>query len=690
MIMFKRRIDMLLEDYSTLEEEIEKNTYPFETINKRQLVNIFNYLNFKGDTVVINLRHIHYGNVISLQAYPSVCNDQAIRCVWATKPPVLDIENSYRFLNLVIDRDITLLIVKTDVINITIDCITLAIPEYCEAVLLRRAKRYRCIDVSVDIFQNGMSFQGILYDFSTSAFRVIVSPIFPATFKLIDPKVPVYVIFKKNGEILFSGECKILKSSQGKHERAFVLSQCHVNRVDEDIFENKGYVLKPQPTAVFIHPLINKLIRLDIEELTLSWLIVAEDAKDSVLFPGLVIPELRLEIVPSQSIICRAKVMFKENKYEEEGKIVKWRVRILDMSPEEQVKLVSLLERAEDSRSYVCPEVDLDSLFDFFFTSGFIYPDKYASLAPYKEKFLQTYRKLYLEAPSIAKHFIYQERGKILGHLSMLRFYENTWLVHHHAARGQHFAGTAVLRQIAQYVHECNVFNSSHMDFIICYFRQNNKYPNRVFGGFAKEISNPQICSIDTFAYINFNFKKHSQYFMNNNNLLSLKIKEASEEDLVELSSFYKHLGGGLLIEALDLNPEMLAIDDLSKEYEALGFKRQRKLFSIKKDHQLQAVVMEVISDVGLNMSNLTNCLHIFIIQSNLNPVELFYIISVAFSADYEEDIVPVLIYPLKYVKEHSVPYDKEYNLWCFNTSYTKLFIKYIENLFKWMMKYEK
>lgn len=676
------------EDYAGIQEELERNPRPFETVNKKQLVNILNYLNFKGSTVIVNLRHIHYGNVISLEAHPSVADNQLVHCVWTAKPPVLNIEKSYEFLNLVIEKDVSLIIVKADPVELTAEYITLSVPESCEAVLLRRVKRHRCASVDVDMFQNGMLFHGVLYDFSMSSFKIIITAISSGSFRLIDRHMPVYVVFKKNGEILFSGECNILKCSQGKRERTFVLAYHQVYTVGdgEGRVKTKSYTLKPQPTAVFVHPLANKLCRLEIEELSTSWFIVVEDVKDAVLFPGLIIPELKLEIAPSQFILCKVQIMCKEESELEEKGVVKWRVRILDMAPEEQVKLFSLLGRVEDRRSFLCPEVDVEALFDFFFTSGFIYPDKYTSLAPYKEKFIETYKKLYLETPSIAKHFIYQERGKILGHLSMLRFYENTWLVHHHAARGQYFAGTAVLKQIAQYVYECSIFDSNHMDFIICYFRQNNKYPSRVFGGFAKEVSDPRICSVDTFAYISFDFRKYSHQFIKE---YVLELQEVTLEDLIELQGFYKHISGGLLTEALDLSPEMLGIDNLSREYEIYGFKRKRRLFSIKKGPRLQAVIMEVISDIGLNMSNLTNCLHVLIMGNNLSPAELFHTVS-TLSSDYEEDIIPVLIYPLTYAKEYSVPYDKEYNLWCFNTSYTELFVKYIENLFTWIMKYEK
>lgn len=683
---------ILFEDYATIEEYLEKGNSPVQTINKKQLVNILNYLNFKGHTVVINLRHIKYGNILSLEAYPLICDGEKIRCRWAKTHLAVNVETSFEFKNMVIDRGASLIVVRTNAIELTREEIILSLPEYCEVALLRRAKRYPCVDVMVEMYQNGAAFCGLLLDFSMSAFRVVVSSYPSRDFKLLRSMIPVYVVFKKNREIVFSGECNIVKQSHGQQERMFVLSQIQDNfKVEDERFKRKGHILKPQPVAVFVHPLTNKLVRIEIEEIGPSWFIAVENEETSVLFCGLIIPELKIEIAFSQSISCRAQVFNKITEIENQNGIVKWRIIILDMSSEDQIKLASLLSRADDKRSSVCPLVDLEALFDFFFLSGFIYPDKYLSLLPHKEKFIETYKRLYLEAPSIAKHFVYQEKGQILGHISMLRFYENTWLVHHHAAIKRHFAGIAVLKQIAHYIADFCSFPSSHMDFIICYFQPYKKFPSRIFGGIASELNNPKMCSIDTLAYFEFDLKRYNdtkpKCFISLSTTSS--IVETTVEDLIELKSFYEHISGGLMVDALDLRPEMLHVDSLKQEYEAYGFKRERRLFSIKKQGVLQAVVMMIKSDVGLNMSNLTNCLHVFVIRSDFSPEELFDCLSQILQ-QCNEIQMSVLVFPLIYAKEYELPCEREYNLWCFDTIHKERFLKFTEQLFLWIERYEK
>ncbi|MDZ7582500.1 MAG: hypothetical protein U5R30_18445 [Deltaproteobacteria bacterium] len=87
-----------------------------------------------------------------------------------------------------------------------------------------------------------------------------------------------------------------------------------------------------------------------------------------------------------------------------------------------------------------------------------------------------TYEKLYTQSPTIARHFIYQEKGNILGHMAMVRFYEEAWLIHHHAARKSALnkAGLIVLKQISHFINDSCRLNAIHLKYVIMYYRPNN------------------------------------------------------------------------------------------------------------------------------------------------------------------------------------------------------------------------
>ncbi|HKK11403.1 MAG TPA: hypothetical protein VJ945_01120, partial [Flavobacteriaceae bacterium] len=305
---------------------------------------------------------------------------------------------------------------------------------------------------------------------------------------------------------------------------------------------------------------------------------------------------------------------------------------------------------------------------------------KYVFLEANKEKIKLIYKKLYSQDQKIARHFIYQEKGRIQGHVAMVRFYENAWLIHHHAARkpGIQKSGIAVLDQIGRFSNASHSLYSLHMDYLFCYFRPENKFPNRVFGGVAKEIKNPKASSLNTFAY--FHYKKGSNRELHFPE--PWKLIKAESEDLIELEKYYEHKSGGLMLDALDMKSVMMDCDDLSKEYQKLGFKKEKYLFSLKDNVHLKAIFMANISDVGLNMSDLTNCIKVFVLDSNGLSKDILYLTLSFLSAKYDQDEIPVLIYPVSYTEIQSIAYEKLYRFWVLNTQYGDQYFRCLKGLF--------
>ena len=127
----------------------------------------------------------------------------------------------------------------------------------------------------------------------------------------------------------------------------------------------------------------------------------------------------------------------------------------------------------------------------------------------------------------------------------------------------------------------------------------------------------------------------------------------------------------------------MVDRDDLSKEYQQLGFKKEKYLFSLKNDVHLKAIFMASISDVGLNMSDLTNCIKVFVLDSNGLSKNILYLTLSFLSAKFEQDEIPVMIYPVSYTEIQSIPYEKLYRFWVLNTQYGDQYFKCLKTLFK-------
>ncbi|MBM2834596.1 MAG: PilZ protein, partial [Candidatus Brocadiaceae bacterium] len=496
----------------------------------------------------------------------------------------------------------------------------------------------------------------------------------------VNSKLSLNVILRNEDDILYSGSCRIIRQSLN-NRGSFVLEPLNNQR---QRFMPREYRtlrqrISPSPSIIFRHPFTGRTITLKADDLSSSGFSVEENEDSSVLLVGMIVPELEIDFADSFKIKCKAQVLYRNAFKDRMGKdCVKCGFVILVMVISDHTKLSTVLQQARDERSYLCNRVDVDSLWSFLFETGFIYPEKYASILSNKDKFKENFEKLYLQDSDIARHFVYQEKGQILGHMSMLLFYANSWLIHHHAARksGHLGAGIEVLKETGYYVNEFHSKYPDQMNYVICYFRTENKFPNRIFGGFEKYAKDPKVCSIDQFAYL-----LHQKCHMKKNLPDSWTLTEPEPEDFFELKSFYEHEAGGLMLDALDLEPGTRSYD-LDNEYLRLGLKRKRHLFSLKKKGSIKAVFMVNVSDIGLNLSDLTNCIQALVIDSDDLPKELFFLCLSLLYRYYEQEEIPVMLYPVRYAAGRSIPYDKVYNLWVLSNQHSDSYLKYTENIF--------
>jgi len=653
-------------------------------IRKKHLINKLNYINFQDGTVLVNFKHFKYDHTVSHRAKPQPCLGEELKCLWIDTDKIGRQLSSYKFQEVVIPNGKKIILVKSNEINIDDTGIRLVLPDTCWEISPRKMRRHSCKGIKVQLIQNSASFNGVLIDFSTASFRIEITANPPQTFQWIDPDIPVDLIFSDGNGILYSGECRILKQTGGHKTRSYVFepARYQIQRFKPKEFRSVRQKLVPSPSIIFKHPFTEKMVNLKVVDLSGTGFSVEEDRRNAVLLPGMIIPELELNFASNFSVKCKTQAVYRQLMGEEKNSNwVKCGMAILDISIEDHGRLSALLHQAKDDHSYICNRVNMDDLWGFFFKSGFIYPKKYAFLEANKEKIKAIYKKLYTQNQKIARHFIYQDKDRILGHMAMVRFYKNSWLIHHHAADRSdlHKAGVSVLDQIGRFVNESHRLSSNQMNFVFCYFRPENKFPNRVFGGVFENIKDPKGCSIDTFAYF------HCRKTLNDEPRLERPwdLMEAQPEDFFELKNFYEFSSGGLMLDAMELDQDSVGIEELSKVYQQLGFIREKYVFSLKRNGKLKAVFMVNISDIGLNLADLTSSIKIVVVDSNELSKDILYLALSELSKKYEQDEIPVLLYPVDYAENSYIPYEKLYNLWALNLQYLDHYFRYLNRLFR-------
>jgi hypothetical protein len=658
-----------------------------KSVARRHLINKLNYLNFQDRTIFINLTHVTYDSTISLQARPLPCTSDRLDCVWCETPDLDRVLKSYRFRNFLVTEGRRVLLVEAQVIGMSDTGFSLLLPEVCREVGIRKIKRHLCKGVGALLTQNGAEFSGFLRDFTAVSFRVELSGPSSRAFHWIDDASPVHLRFASGQETVFSGECRIIRKGRDGASGTFVLEPLHhqMHRFKPKDHRSARQELLPSPSIEFIHPLTNRAVSLRVIDLSGSGFSVEEGEEDSLLLPGMILPRVEICFAESFRIVCTAQVVYRNAASGENiSGSVKCGLALLDMDLADHVRLVALLSQAADSNSYLCTRVDMDALWRFFFESGFISPEKYVAFQESKEEIKRTYDLLYTRHPGIARHFIYQEKGKILGHMAMIRTYENSWMIHHHAAgRAESLrAGLVVLNQISRYVNDAHHLPSAHLDYVYCYYRPDNKFPQRVFGEFFRTLNNPRGCSIDSFAYFHYRGPREKEQALPR----PWELAEVQSLDLEELKGYYESRSAGLMLDAFDLGTVSAGRGDVARDYADQGLTKESYLFSLRKDGVIRALLAANVSDTGLNMSNLTNCITVMVLDDTLPQAILTMSLSYV-AATYGSGSVPVLLYPVAYAEREAFACEKLYNLWILNLQYLDQYFDFCSDIFRHVRK---
>jgi hypothetical protein len=640
-----------------------------ESISRKRVVNILNYVDFREKNVVVNLRSVQDGNTLSLRATPEPCQGEVACLKWFEETPA-NVERDYEFVDFLIDKGQRVVVVTGQPTHIDASGIGVLLPAHCQTISRRRTERFGSAPVHATLSNNESTAMGTLQDFG-GGFLKIRAKAQDATLLENGGKAELLrIALHRDGTIAYEGEGSINRRFMDRESIDFVLALAPCS---EETQEGDGEAaVNPALIAICRHPLSDKIIRLHVGKISYNTFVLKEDPARALLFPGLIIHNMRIDFGAGDSARCVAKVVA--------GRDGAWSMSILDMPIPDQRKLFSFVEKEAGKGLGASAVIDPEDLIEFFFEAGFIYPQKYASLVQSREQLKAILSRLYIDTPSISQHFVEYDGDSIQGHICMVRFYERAWVVQHHTAVGGAGAGSAVLAQIFRYIHSYSAFPSTGIDYAMTYYRPENRFPDRVLGGLARSLDTPELCSIDAFSYLHLRFGENVREAPDKSEWL---LEPGTPDDLLVLKEFYERVSGGLTLKAfgLDTQRDERPTIDLDSEFGKAGLLRKKLVFSLRNDGKLKAVMMVTDSDAGLNMSNLMKCVHVFMIDGEGVPSDLLLGQLDKLSHMYEEREIPVLLFPSSYAKRWGVAQEKTYNLLVFHVSVGRRFIEFIERL---------
>ena len=661
--------------HRTLTDAIE-NAKP---VKKETLTNTLNHIHFIDGYIFTLLGHPKYKESVLIKAYPEPCLGSKLTCRWSDGNFLSFNKNNYKFQYVIVVDGRSLILVPAVLQEIDDKHFTIELPSISHAVEERHSRRYTSQDVKVELVQSGFLARGELLDFSPIGFRIRVKPEAPCSFRWFNSNEMMTVHLRNKQQILFSGPCHCARQKGNLKYREIVLIPLEkkINREEGMQLRNPRRNLVPPPTLIFEHPLSRRRIQLQASGVSTSGFSVYENADDGVLLTGMIIPELIVTFADTSEMKCAVKVVYRS---EEREHGFRCGLSILDMKLNAYSRLSHIITHAIDPHTYTSSYVETDDLWEFFFESGFIYPRKYHLIQSHREDIKKTYQKLYKETPEIARHFTYEKNRRIRGHISMVRAYERSWIIQHHAAGsvGSKLAGLIVLKQTMHFLHDMYRMPSAKIDYVMVYFQPNNKFPNRIFGDFTRALNKPKGCSMDLFSYL-----PYPALSLGTRLPEGWLLKESSNMDLWELNRFYDHCSGGLLLDALGLSQGISRGESLEEVYSRLGFLRKWSTYSLAYDRDLRAILFVNQSELGLNLSEFLNGIKILVVNPESLPWDILSIAIGQLASLYPMDKIPVLIYPLEYVDSKKIPYEKKYQLWIYDGSIFSEFMEYVEKKFR-------
>jgi hypothetical protein len=593
----------------------------------------------------------------------------------------LNIE-AYQFKHAFIEDGQSIILIPAILQKMDNESCRLQLPEISYAVGRRRFARFACQDITSELLQSGLIARGELLDFSPAAFRISIHKDASNFIQWFNPDVvaTIHLIHRQN--IVFSGACRCIRQQKTASHVEFVFAPSvnAISRFKAREIRSPRLQITPPPTVAFEHPLCNKIIQREIFDTSAGGFSVMEKAGEGVLMPGMIIHNLTIMYAGLLEITCNVQIIYAK----EEQQQVRSGMAILDMEPADYSRLTQILAQSVDPLLCITGKVDLDALWELFFESGFIYPKKFELLEPYRKDFIKTHQKLYRQDSDVSVCVTYQKSGRIYGHISMLRAYEKTWLVHHYAAQAMDnkHTGLKVLKSLLFYIYDIYRLPSANMDYFMAYFRPETKIMDRFLAGFARSIANPKLCSSDLFSYIPFHAQFPAAQLPER-----WELNASSDADIWELEQFYNNASGGLLMDVLQLRNKTSTDTSVGKAYQRFDLKRKWVAYTLSYKRNARAVLIADQSDIGANLSELINGIKIMVMDNDELPWDvLSTAVSQLAQAHYLQNVT-LLVYPSAYMEDKNIPVGKRYCLWAMDIQCGEEFLKYMDTHFRFGLK---
>ena len=347
-------------------------------------------------------------------------------------------------------------------------------------------------------------------------------------------------------------------------------------------------------------PLLPETIEREVRDVSSSGVSVEIDPLLDLFPRGMLFERVSLR-VHGETFVCRGRV---RNLSLAGGREAGLRcgIELEGLEEPRRLLLADLIMRSRYPGLQDGGALPFDELWAFFLESRFVYPEKEQSLALLMPEIRRTYGAL-AKPSEVFKAVIVREKERVIGHVSGVRAYRRTWMSQHLCALNGKQAGALLNLGQAEYFGQ-----NPDLEYFKISFRPDNRWPARVFGGFARNVTDPRLSDLRTYDYFQIPLDWSSPVEA------SIEVIDAAGADLAIVERFFVGNERSLLLRADDLTREGLGLSELNARYRRLGLQRRRRvLLALRRNEPVGFALVEV-SSPGLNLSELLSAFRIYLL----------------------------------------------------------------------------
>ena len=437
----------------------------------------------------------------------------------------------------------------------------------------------------------------------------------------------------------------------------------------------------------FDHPFLDTTILAYIMDLSNSGLSILIDDPKHALPAGMVIggASLQLPLRPRFEVGLRVRGHHTVGAPGEHS--CKISMAFTDVSPHLVKEVSAFVQRSASEKLVDANSEDSQSLWEFYFETGFIYGKKRRQLQGYSDAVQSTLNRLLDSNTPLLKKILYKEEGAIKGHVTAVKAFDHTLMVQHlnalKAAEGS--AAMSVIRGMTSFFLDQSVNSQANNLFVCAYYRPDNLYPSLVFGETARLIDNQTMCWTQDYEFCILTHDRAAGTPAASRQ--GIVCRESTSDDWEALETLLIEGRQVGLLRMEGLSREQLTRLAISPEFEKIGLYRYRKVFVAQDEvHGHTAYAVCNYASPGLNFSELTNSIKFFYDGADQTVMkELADALVTRIVESYQATAMsePVLLLAHGQPVPAGFTVEKTYTLWGLDLAHVKKFRDATEHIFR-------